>query len=158
MDHEQVIRSIINFMREKHITLFSILFHLGVNIIEPYDLGALEHFIPHDVIYRVINYGTYNTIVVDEALHEEHETVEKINIIKNSVTNKEKNIIYNMYLLKYDNVYVIDITVCIKNIGVMFVFNQKLHQFDMDYYMSLCEKIGEYATFGDSVVRLQFVD
>lgn len=150
--------SIIDFIRKLNFILVSIMFGIGKNINDPYDFNTIECLIPHDVIYCVIDYDIYKTIVIDEQLHEECEMSDQTFIGRYQVIDMEENITYTLYLSNRCGVWNIDICVTIIDIGVSMMFNQKIQDYKDDCFTSLCEKFDDYVKFGDSVIRLKFVD
>ena len=166
--------SIIDFIRKLNFSLVSISFGIGKDVSNSYDFSTIECLIPHDVIHCVIDYGNYKTIVTDEQLHEECEMCGQTFIGKYQVTDTKnltfepfkdqnpdftsENIIYTIYLSHRCGVWNIDICVTIIDIGISMMFNQKFQNYKDDCFTSLCTKFDDYVKFGDSVIRLQFID
>lgn len=146
--------TIVRFIKGLNFTLVSVSYGVDKNVIDFIDVESL---VSHGVICNVINDDQYKTTVIDEQLYEEYETG-KTFIGKHLINDTKENITYNIYLSNHCGDWNIDIIVYVIDICVIMMFNQKIEDEPSNCYISLCKKVDDYVRFGDSVIKLQFVD
>jgi len=163
MDHDDEIRSIIAFMQELNTILVCISFDLPLEpVVGKYDLSSIVRILPREIIYEVIRYDDYSSIVIDKDLYKgaeySHEDLKFINSFR--LKDNKKNIVYVVKILGVNDDRCIQIAVFMYEIQIALVFSSNLCPQDIyssELFDSVCEKVKQHVDCSNSTIKLHFV-